>query len=142
MDKRRCYDAYQACDFAGKYSIVKKVCTIYDLHNFNQPYHKKDDGRRDKAQDEPFVFNIGFARQGVKGIGTMVEGRKGSKTGNKMQTIQTLMHVQYTLVPGPLPLFNQKLPGLGTQIPDLLSSLPHLRLAQFLKFFFKVFAVI
>ncbi len=63
MNKWTGDDANQTLEPAGKNSKIIKINAIGNLVYKYQPYEKKDNGRRDKAQNEPFVFNVRFFGQ-------------------------------------------------------------------------------
>jgi hypothetical protein len=58
MNKRRRKDSYQSGYSAGVDAEVKEFGTVNYLNYFYKPYQKQDNGRRNEAQDEPFVFDV------------------------------------------------------------------------------------
>jgi hypothetical protein len=63
MNKRTGDNANEAAKPAGKNSKIIKIKAISNLVYKYKPDEKQQDGGRYQAQNEPFVFNVGFFRQ-------------------------------------------------------------------------------
>ena len=63
MNKGTGDDANQAAKPAGKDSKIIKINTISNLVYKYKPDEKQKNGWRYQAQNEPFVFNVGFFGQ-------------------------------------------------------------------------------
>ena len=63
MNKGTGDDANQAAKPAGKDSKIIKINTIGNLVYKYKPDEKQKNGWRYQAQNEPFVFNVGFFGQ-------------------------------------------------------------------------------
>jgi len=52
--------ANESLNFTWKNPVIIKVKAIRQFNNFDQPQNEYDNGRWNEAQDEPFVFDVGF----------------------------------------------------------------------------------
>jgi hypothetical protein len=63
MNKGTSQDANQSVKTAGKDTEIVKINAICDLVYKYKPDEEQKDGWRYQAQDEPFIFNVGFFGQ-------------------------------------------------------------------------------